>query len=64
LESFKLPHGFFAYFQLPDAFKDFAVAHTGKNGPSEAFMTHCHRELLHAQWKVLLNAHSSVNFLP
>ena len=44
----------FAY-QLPDAFKDFAAANVGGKGPNDAFMTHCHRELLHAQWRILLD---------
>lgn len=41
--------------QLPDVFKDFANKHIGGKGPSSAFITHCHRELLHAQWKILLD---------
>ncbi|KAH7919882.1 hypothetical protein BV22DRAFT_1022211, partial [Leucogyrophana mollusca] len=46
-----------AYFQpLPDAFKDFAVEHTGGRGPSSEFMTHCNREFFHAQWNLLLDA--------
>lgn len=40
--------------QLPDAFKDFATQHGGR-APSKALVTHCRRELLHAQWKVLLD---------
>jgi Plavaka transposase len=41
--------------KLPDSFKDFAVKHFGGKGPSADFMAHCHRELYHAQWKVLLD---------
>lgn len=45
-----------AYFQtLPDSFKDFATKHTGDKVPSKQFMTHCRRELLHAQWEILLD---------
>jgi hypothetical protein len=42
-------------FQLPDAFKDFADQNMGANGSIKALMTHCHREVLHAQWSVLLD---------
>ncbi|KAH7918336.1 hypothetical protein BV22DRAFT_1134671 [Leucogyrophana mollusca] len=46
-----------AYFQpLPDTFKDFAAEHTGGKGPTPEFMTHCHREFLHAQWSALLDS--------
>ena len=31
------------------------MAHVGGKGPNQAFLTHCHRELLHAQWKILLD---------
>lgn len=41
--------------QLPPEFKDFAVSHTGGKGPNQALLTHCQRELLHAQWKALLD---------
>ncbi len=41
--------------QLPPEFKDFAMLHWGGKGPSEAFMTHCHREFFHAQWRELLD---------
>ncbi|KAH7923645.1 hypothetical protein BV22DRAFT_1015047 [Leucogyrophana mollusca] len=45
-----------AYFQnIPDSFKDFVAERAGGNGPSDAFLTHCHRELFHEQWKVLLD---------
>ncbi|KIM75847.1 hypothetical protein PILCRDRAFT_98847 [Piloderma croceum F 1598] len=46
-----------AYFQtLPDSFKDFASTQTaGGKAPSSPFMTHCHREFFHEQWKVLLD---------
>ena len=43
-------------FQLPNTFKEFASSQTaGKKDPSAAFMTHCHWELLHEQWKILLD---------
>lgn len=41
--------------QVPPAFKDFAAFHSASKGPDDAFMTHCDREYLHAQWKVLLD---------
>jgi len=42
--------------QLPDAFKDFAAEQTADGkAPSAAFMTHCARELMHAQWSILLD---------
>lgn len=40
---------------MPPDFKDFAAMHSNGKGPSEAFMTHCKREFLHAQWKKLLD---------
>jgi hypothetical protein len=30
--------------------------YTDGKSPSGEFMTHCHRELLHAQWKIILDA--------
>jgi hypothetical protein len=41
--------------QLPDTFKDFAAPNVGKKAPSKAFMTHCRREVMHAQWEILLD---------
>jgi hypothetical protein len=41
--------------QLPDTFKEFAIAYTGGKGPNKFLMTHCHREIFHAQWKILLD---------
>ena len=41
--------------QLPDNFKDFATRNAGGKCPSDAFFAHCHCELFHEQWKVLLN---------
>lgn len=41
--------------KLPDSFKDFATKHFGGKGPGADFMAHCHRELFHEQWKVLLD---------
>ncbi|KAF8834349.1 hypothetical protein BDN67DRAFT_915135 [Paxillus ammoniavirescens] len=50
-----------AYFQsmsyflwLPDAFKDFVTEWSGGK-PSDTPLTHCHRELCHAQWCILLD---------
>lgn len=42
--------------QLPDSFKDFASHYTGKKKLNRELMTHCHRELTHEQWKILLDA--------
>lgn len=45
-----------ALIQLPGEFKDVAAAQTaGEGGPSDAFLTFCHREFLHAQWKIILD---------
>lgn len=41
--------------QLPDAFKDFVKKKFGKGKSTSAFTTHCHRELFHAQWEILLD---------
>ena len=41
--------------QLPDGFKDFLTEHFGGKAPSEALFTHCHRELFHEQWKIVLD---------
>jgi len=42
--------------QLSDAFKDFATSQTaGGKPPNGAFLAHCFRELIHAQWKILLD---------
>ncbi|KAF7974005.1 hypothetical protein HWV62_13627 [Athelia sp. TMB] len=44
-----------AYFcSLPDSFKDFAVEKMGGR-ISAKLMTHCRRELFHAQWAILLD---------
>ena len=43
--------------QLPDDFKDFVMEHAGDKCPSEAFFTHCRRELFHEQWRTLLDEH-------
>ncbi|KIJ10960.1 hypothetical protein PAXINDRAFT_33838, partial [Paxillus involutus ATCC 200175] len=45
-----------AYFQtLPDTFTDFVVENTRGKPPSDALLTHCHRELFHVQWCILLD---------
>jgi Plavaka transposase len=41
--------------QLPDSFKDFATTYTGNKKLKSQFMAHCHRELTHAQWVILLD---------
>jgi hypothetical protein len=41
--------------QLPGSFKAFAVSQNRGKTPNTAFMTFCHRELTHAQWKILLD---------
>lgn len=40
--------------QLPDIFKDFVMEHMGR-GPSKPLMTHVRREIMHAQWTILLD---------
>ncbi|RXW14632.1 hypothetical protein EST38_g11221 [Candolleomyces aberdarensis] len=45
-----------AYFErLPDQFNDFYIKYTRKKTVNPAVLTHCHRELFHEQWKVLLD---------
>lgn len=41
--------------QLPDSFKDFASERVGGNGPNPVFLAHCHREMFHAQWDIILD---------
>jgi hypothetical protein len=41
--------------QLPDAFKDFASENMKGTRPSDHLITHCRREMLHAQWEILLD---------
>ena len=41
--------------QLPGAFKEFAVRYTGGKGPNRILMAHCHREIFHEQWNILLD---------
>jgi hypothetical protein len=54
--------------QLPDDFTDFAARQTaGESKPSDAFLTFCHREFLHAQWKIMLDdefIHAWVHGIP
>jgi hypothetical protein len=40
---------------LPDAFADFAAPHMGGKKLKQEFLAHCHRELTHEQWKILLD---------
>ncbi|KAF8834538.1 hypothetical protein BDN67DRAFT_992644 [Paxillus ammoniavirescens] len=43
------------YFQsLPNTFKDFVIEWSGEK-PNDALLTHCHRELFHVQWHMLLD---------
>jgi hypothetical protein len=53
--SYYLILSFFIHSQLPDAFKDFATKYTGTKTLKSEFMAHCHRELTHAQWEILLD---------
>lgn len=41
--------------KLPDKFKDFALSVTEGKNIDPAVITHCNRELLHAQLKVILD---------
>jgi Plavaka transposase len=41
--------------QLPGSFKEFALQYTGGKGPDKYLVTHCNRELFHAQWEILLD---------
>ncbi|KIK18270.1 hypothetical protein PISMIDRAFT_14512 [Pisolithus microcarpus 441] len=45
-----------AYFQvLPNKFKDFLMEHFGGKYPGDVLTTHCNREFLNEQWKILLD---------
>lgn len=48
-------HPFSRSLQLPEAFKDFVMAHSGGKSLNGVLMTHCQRELFHEQWKMLLD---------
>ncbi|KAG2005526.1 hypothetical protein CC2G_001925 [Coprinopsis cinerea AmutBmut pab1-1] len=41
--------------KLPDDFKDFYMQHSGRPNVDPTVMTHCHRELFHAFWKIILD---------
>jgi hypothetical protein len=41
--------------QLPDSFKDFASPYVGVGGPTKGFLSHCRKEVFHAQWNILLD---------
>ncbi|KAG6904976.1 hypothetical protein DXG01_005858 [Tephrocybe rancida] len=45
----------FMTMQLPDDFKLFASHYIGKNKIDSDFLSHCRRELAHAQWQLLLD---------
>lgn len=44
-----------SFFQLPDEFKDFACKFVGRKKLTKELLAHCHRELIHEQWKCLLD---------
>jgi hypothetical protein len=46
---------FYMVIKLPDAFKDFATHYTEGKGPNDAFYTHCRREAMQEQWRILLD---------
>ncbi|KAG6904246.1 hypothetical protein DXG01_011497, partial [Tephrocybe rancida] len=41
--------------QLPDVFKDFVTQYMGQKKINANLMTHCNRELVHKQWRTLLD---------
>jgi hypothetical protein len=41
--------------QLPDSFKDFANKHSGSKKLKPELTSHCRRECIHAQWKIILD---------
>ena len=46
---------FLIIWQLPDAFKDFVAEHGGEGINISTVIKHCRRELMHAQWDILLD---------
>ncbi len=48
-------HYLLVLIKLPPKFQDFATLYSNDKGPSEAFLAHCQREFLHAQWRELLD---------
>jgi Plavaka transposase len=42
-------------FKLSDDFKDYLRQRNGGKLPVKEFLTHCGREILHEQWKILLD---------
>src|SRR5215472_13469008 len=53
---FALPNDSWLSWQLPDSFKEFVTCQTGGGKcPTDAFMTFCHHEFMHAKWKVVLD---------
>ncbi|KAF7985614.1 hypothetical protein HWV62_3931 [Athelia sp. TMB] len=55
-DSTQLTHfGSAKLWPLPDSFSDFVAQHNAGKGLSRRHMTHCRRELFHAQWEVLLD---------
>jgi hypothetical protein len=41
--------------QLPDSFKDFANKYTGSKKLKADLLSHCRRECIHAQWRIILD---------
>lgn len=44
-----------ALVKLPADFKDFVTSLGGPKAVGGPFMVHCHREMVHAQWKAILD---------
>lgn len=40
---------------MPDAFTDWLKERNGGKMPTDAFFSHCAREVFHAQWSILLD---------
>ena len=40
---------------MPDTFTDFLKERNGGKMPTDAFFSHCAREVFHAQWSILLD---------
>ncbi|KAG6919658.1 hypothetical protein DXG01_003522, partial [Tephrocybe rancida] len=55
MPSCKLAEHVAFFQQLPDGFKDFVTLHTGEKKVTSELMAHCKRELVHEQWKMLLD---------
>jgi hypothetical protein len=42
-------------FQIPDSFHDFISSVLQRPSHKKAVLTHCHREMMHQVWHLLLN---------